>query len=440
MLAPALRGAHVGLLAVDHSTGAVLYQRGADDDFVPASTFKLIVGSAAMSRLGPSFAFVTEVDDEGGIVAGTLSGNLYLRGGGDAELSPSDLDAAATAVAAAGVQRVEGALVADSSHYVAPRYPGGWAIDDIPYGYAAVPAALTLEMGVAHVRISPGALAGEPAVLQSDPSDAFQLDNATVTGVRGSDDTTDIDRPWDRPDAIRVVGSYPLGAPLSDDLEPAVPDPVAYAAQAFRAALLRHGIDVLGGVRDGRVPAAAHNLWTHRSKPLSQLLADFWLPSRNVIGEQLLEELGASSTGNDARAAGIEDETQWLRAIGVDPATLTIADGSGLSSYDRITPRALVAILNADYGDSNRDAFLAALPVAGLRGTLEGTFAGTPLAGNLIAKTGSLNHARLLAGFVKRSDGDIVTFALMVNDWMDASPHAQAALDTVRAAMLEALL
>jgi serine-type D-Ala-D-Ala carboxypeptidase/endopeptidase (penicillin-binding protein 4) len=450
LASPTLKGAHVGVLAVDAGTGTVLYARNADDDFVPASTLKLFVGSAALSRLGPTFTFATDVEAAGTVENGTLQGDLYLRGGGDAQFSATDLDAAAAAVLSGGVRHVSGALIGDATRYDAPRYPLGWAIDDIPYEYAAVPGALCLDLNVAHLRVSPGDTPGVPAILQLLPaSDAFAVENATVTGASGSSDETDLERPWDRPRTIRVTGSYPLGAPPSDDLEPAVPDPAAYAVDLFLKALQAHGVTVSGGVRFGTTPPGATVVWTHRSKPLALVLRDFWPPSRNLIGEQLLEELGSEAAthkipgearGADTRLRGISNEIDWLRSIGVDAATVTIADGSGLSAYDRVTPRALATVLRSDWRSSQRDTVTNALAVAGVSGTLRSTFTAPPLAGAIYAKTGTTNHARLLAGYAHTVRGGTVTFALMVNDWMDATANAHEALDKARAAILTAIV
>ena len=446
--APTLRGAHAAVLAVDAASGAVVYERNADDAFVPASTFKLVAGSAALERLTPPFVFSTDVDAAVPVGAdGTLRGDLYLRGYGDAELSRADLDAAAAAVAAAGVRRIAGYVDGDATYFQADRYPGGWAVDDVPEGYAAIPGALGLELNVARVRVLPGSAEGSPATLQTDPpGTAYDIVNETTTGARGSDDTTDVARPWDKPRAIAVTGSYPLGAPLSDDLEPAVPDPETFALAAFVQALTRHGIAIENGTRDGAVPPHATVLWSHRSKPLAEILRDCWLPSNNLLAEQMLLEMGAqkpvlsASRARDTRADGIDVEKTWLRGIGVDPATLTIADGSGLSAYDRITPRALIAILQHDWNGSNREAVLAALPVSGVRGTLEHTFTDAPLQGAVYAKTGTTNHSRLLAGYLRKPGTRTIAFALMVNDWMDPSPHAHDALDSARSAILRALL
>jgi D-alanyl-D-alanine carboxypeptidase/D-alanyl-D-alanine-endopeptidase (penicillin-binding protein 4) len=439
LTAPTLRGAHVGLLAVDAGTGEVLYEHNASDDFTPASTFKLLVGSAALARLGPAFTFVTEVD--------ASETALVLRGGGDARLSAQDLGLAAQAVAATGAKHFD-TLTGDATRYDADRYPGGWSIDDLPYDYAAIPSALSLEENVVHAAVVPGDAAGSSTGLVTAPvTDVLTIKNDTTTGARGSEDTTDVVRPWDRPATIELVGSVPLGVKISDDLAPAVPDPPAYALDVFRLDLIQDGIDIGTTTQAQYAPSpATTTIWKHPSDPLSKTLGLFWQPSDNLIAEQLLLELGASSPTAAAdrakigtRAGGYKVERAWLQSIGVDPHTVTIFDGSGLSEYDRITPNALVAILKYDWTGLNRQTVLDALPLAGVRGTLKASFAGTPLAGNVYAKTGTINHARTLAGYLKTPHHGTIAFALMINDWMDASPNASESVAKAQAAVLNAL-
>jgi serine-type D-Ala-D-Ala carboxypeptidase/endopeptidase (penicillin-binding protein 4) len=440
LAAPTLRGAHVGLLAVDAATGEVLYDRNAGDAFTPASTFKLLVGSAALARLGPAFAFVTEVD--------ASQTTLVLRGGGDARLSAQDVGLAAQAVAATGAKHFD-TLIGDASRYYAGRYPGGWSIDDLPYDYAAIPSALSLEENVVHAAVAPGEAAGSSTGLVTAPAtDVVTIKNDTTTGARGSEDTTDVTRPWDQPTTIQLIGSVPLGVKISDDLAPAVPDPPAYALDVFRLDLIQDGIDI-GTTTQAQYtpPPATTTIWKHSSEPLSKTLALFWQPSDNLIAEQLLLELGASSPTAAAerakigtRGSGYKIEQSWLQSIGIDPHTVTIADGSGLSEYDRITPSALVAILKYDWASPNRQTVLDALPLAGVRGTLKSSFAGTTLSGNIFAKTGTINHARTLAGYLKTPHHGTIAFALMFNDWMDASRNASELIAKAQAAVLEALL
>jgi D-alanyl-D-alanine carboxypeptidase/D-alanyl-D-alanine-endopeptidase (penicillin-binding protein 4) len=147
-----------------------------------------------------------------------------------------------------------------------------------------------------------------------------------------------------------------------------------------------------------------------------------------------LKELGvvqAGEPGTDDH--GIVLEQNFLRSIGVDPDTVTIADGSGLSQYDRITPADLVAILQYDWNSPNRDVVLDALPVSGVRGTLTHSYIGTPAERAVFAKTGSISHVRTISGFVRTRTHGAVTFSLLINQWMgEQQPKGAADLAKVR--------
>lgn len=433
--ANALHGAQVGLLVQDTVRGSVLYTQNADQEFMPASNFKLLVGSAALQRLGTNFAFVTNVASDVAPNGGVISGNLYLRGGGDAHLTAKDLDDAAAALAAKGVKRVDGALITDPTHYDSQRYGYGWSWDDLPYYYAPVVTALELEEGVVHMTFAPGPNPGSLAVLRVWPqSSAYTIDDELVTGPAGSKDTSDIVRVWNKPDVIEITGDYPFSAKESGLVNPAVPDPESYAGDVFARALAAHGITVSGGVHDGKMPPAAIVLWSHASETLPSLLADFWYPSDNLMGELFLKELGVVQGGEPGTDDhGIALEQNYLRSLGIDQDTVTIADGSGLSQYDRITPRDLVTILQADWNGPNRQIVLNALPVAGVRGTLRRSYIGTAAERAVFAKTGSISHVRTISGFVQTRTHGPLTFSLLINQWMgEQLPGGAAALAKVR--------
>ncbi len=441
MAAPTLRGAQVGLVAIDTVRKTTLFSQNADQEFMPASNFKLLVGSAALALLGTGFTFTTTVASDGPPQSGTISGNIYLLGGGDALLSAKDLDDAAAAVAAQGVNTVSLGVITDASRYDAVRYGYGWSWDDLPFYYAPVVSALELEDGVVHVYFSPGASAGSPAVLRIEPqSSAFTVENLLVTGAPKSKDTSEIVRPWSLPNVIEITGSYPLEAKESGDVRPAVPDPQAYAGDIFAKALKAHGVAVTEalGPGSGRTPTNATVLWSKHSEALPQLLADFWYPSDNLMGEIFLKELGFRLKGSPGTVEnGRILENQYLKSAGVDPATVTISDGSGLSQYDRITPRDLLLILQNDWNSPNRDVVLDALPVAGVRGTLKSSYKGTAAENNVFAKTGSISHVRTISGYVKTKTHGPVTFSFMINQWMgEDQPHGAADLAALRGAVL----
>ena len=454
----ALRGAHAGLLAVDARDGRVLYARNADDAFQPASTLKLLTGSVALDVLGASYRFRTDVVAAGTIADGVLDGTLVLRGGGDPLLSASDLDDAARAIAAAGIRRALRGAAIDDAHDEREPFLPGWSLDDVPYAYAAPVSALAYEHNAVRITVTPGDRPGAFARLGTGagvqrgvpiegctPTAATHVLSAARTGAPGSADTIDVVR--EPAGCIDVVGSIPFGAP-AETLDVAVPDADVYAFDAFSAALARHGIaasspSTIAGPwpdehRFGETPASnAPVLWRHDSEPLSDLLRDMWLPSDNLAAELLLREIGFVHDGAPGTTAhGLAAERAWLAAHGVDATAYALADGSGLSTYDRITPRALVAILRAAWDGPYRDAVLDALPVAGVRGTLASSFAGTPAQGHVFAKTGTLAHVAALAGYAANAAHGAVIFALLIDD----ATADDAALRAARGGVLSALV
>ena len=125
--------------------------------------------------------------------------------------------------------------------------------------------------------------------------------------------------------------------------------------------------------------------------------------SDNFTAELVLKQLGAIENGVGTSPGGAAYARRLLAEAGVPLAGVRLADGSGLSLLDRLTARALGAILRAAWADPDvRPAFLAALPVAGVNGTLADRMRRPPARGNILAKTGTTFRASALSGYVKR--------------------------------------
>jgi serine-type D-Ala-D-Ala carboxypeptidase/endopeptidase (penicillin-binding protein 4) len=440
--AKTLRGAHVGVLAVDARDGRVLYQRNADDAFQPASTFKLLAGSAALDKLGPAFAFSTVAYPGAPVEGGVVQGYLVLRGGGDVLLDDKALAELPAALKAAGIGAVHG-VAADEPPDLPPLLPG-WMWDDLPWYYAAPVTRLGLNDNQVTLRVAPGAAAGAPVGVTVEPWGSvcyasaascaadlgFRIRVAATTGAAGSASALDVARRSRDGFADEVTLTGTLAADAKPErLSIAVPNPPAYAAAAARRALAAGGIRVLpdlpgpgAGAAAPLGTVAAAPVWTHDSEPLRDLLADCWLPSDNVLAEELLRALGATAPAQQgSTAAGIAWEKTWLKGLGVDADSLSIEDGSGLSGYDRVTPRALVAVLKHDWDGPHRDLVLDDLPIAGVRGTLSSSFAGTAAEKRVFAKTGTVSHVSGLAGYAANDKHGAVIFAFEVDDWVGAA-------------------
>lgn len=133
--------------------------------------------------------------------------------------------------------------------------------------------------------------------------------------------------------------------------------------------------------------------------------------------------------GTGSIADGQAFVRRMLDQAGVARTSYDFSDGSGMSTYNRVSPRAAVQFLRWTQTQPWGAAFRATLPVAGVDGTLSGRFLGTPLAGRLFAKTGTLNGVNALAGFLTTASGRELTFALYANDRPADAPSATNAAE-----------
>lgn len=202
--------------------------------------------------------------------------------------------------------------------------------------------------------------------------------------------------------------------------------PALAAGLLFRTALRTAGVSVGGPVTAGTAAAFETPLASIQSPPLWRILRFMDRESDNFTAELLLKQLGAVEAGRGTTAAGAAVVTRQLTAARVPLAGVRIVDGSGLSLLDRLTVSALVGTLQAAWADPRvRAPFLAALPVAGVNGTLEDRMRRAPARGNVLAKTGTTDRASGLAGFVR----DRYLFAVLHNGHPVASSWARLAED-----------
>jgi serine-type D-Ala-D-Ala carboxypeptidase/endopeptidase (penicillin-binding protein 4) len=180
-------------------------------------------------------------------------------------------------------------------------------------------------------------------------------------------------------------------------------NPALSAALLFRAALRRAGVYVVGGAGTGIDRGDGLPLASIESPPLAAIIRWMDLESDNFTAELLLKQLGTLLATPGTTGSGATYVAQALTTADVPLAGVRIVDGSGLSLLDRVTVRELTGVLRAAWADPEiRPAFFAALPVAGLSGTLSDRMRRPPARGHVVAKTGSTEQASALSGYVKR--------------------------------------
>jgi len=180
-------------------------------------------------------------------------------------------------------------------------------------------------------------------------------------------------------------------------------NPALGAATAFRGALRRVGVYVVGAAGTGVAPADGLGLASVESQPLATILRWMDRVSDNFTAELLLKQVGTLVADQGTTANGAAYVAQALSGAGVPLAGVRIVDGSGLSVLDRVTARELAAILEAAWSDPDiGPVLLSSLAVAGVNGTLSDRMRRAPARGNVVAKTGTTSWASALSGYVRR--------------------------------------
>ena len=441
---PRFAAALWGVKIVALESGATVFEHNAGKLFTPASNSKLYTVALALDRLGGDYRIRTSLyaaarPDS----SGTLAGDLVVYGRGDPgfneRLNGGDiyraLDPLVNALTNAGVKRITGDVVADESYFRGPPFGAGWMWDDMEYYYGAEISALTINDNTLRLRVQPGPAVGAPCRLSLQPATAWlTFSNRAVTVAKGAARSIHLYHPLCE-NLIYVSGQMPVdGTNYTDEVT--VHNPAGLFAGFFREALIRRGIAVAGRARSvnwldrearpvdyGRLV----ELGAVASRPMRELAREVQKPSQNLYTDLLLAHVGEQSrTANTAARAtsedlGIRELNRFLGQAGIPAGQTLFEEGSGLSRDNLTTPGATVTLLQFMHRHPESQAYLDALPIAGVDGTLRNRMKGTPAAGNVRAKTGSLRWTSSISGHVTTAAGERLLFSIMVNRYAGAT-------------------
>jgi D-alanyl-D-alanine carboxypeptidase/D-alanyl-D-alanine-endopeptidase (penicillin-binding protein 4) len=163
--------------------------------------------------------------------------------------------------------------------------------------------------------------------------------------------------------------------------------------------------------------AALDSLLALRSPPLREVLPALEKPSQNQIAELLLKTIALRATGVGRADSAQRVVGAQLVAWGAAADGFAVRDGSGLSRHTYVTPRTLVTALDAMRRHADFRVFYDALPIAGVDGTIDKRMRGTPAQGNVHAKTGYIDKARSLSGYVTTADNRLLIFSMLCNNY-----------------------
>ena len=444
---PALAGLRYGISVTDLN-GKVLVAHRADERFMPASNVKLFTTAAALaakselSSLDPGLRVVSESTNSG-LPTLTLVGRGDPTVGFGMGCTERCIETLAEAVAASGITKI-GDIVGDDRWFADERKPLGWSWDDLKFGHGTSISAIAVNDNIIPLRVSPSTATG--ASVHASWVDAgpnyFELQNEAKTSDAKETMALRLERRiGDR--KARLYGALPIKS-RSVKLDLGVDDPAHLAAWYFKRALEGKGVSVSGELRTRRRPLQYADepkptdpnepasrlrcsgdsdptpdegvIASLPPSPLQEIVTEINRESKNLYAEVLLRQLGRAA-GTGSSFCGLLQVQEFLEEVGVSRISYDFADGSGLSSYNRVTPATVTALLRYAAAAPWGEAYLASLPIGGdSLGTLKYRFRGTPLEGKIFAKTGTLNHVDALSGYMRARSGEMLVFSVIVND------------------------
>ena len=412
-------------------SGERLFELNAGKLMMPASNMKVVTLAATAETLGWDYRFTTSLETAATVQDGVLRGDLIARGNGDPTINRREnrtaavLDQWADALRTAGIQEIAGRIIGDDQAFDDEGIGDGWSWDYLQFGYAAPVGALQINENIAQLLVVPGARAGEPAIITLSPGAGFTLVNHATTGAEGSEDTIAYRRHIDST-VLEVSGSAPIGGRTATR-SVAVSNPTIFFAQTLKDGLTERGIRVSGDAVDMDDMAAEFMsasgtrrvLVSTQSPPLKEIATVLMKVSQNLYAETFMKAIGTARGGLGTASGGRSAIRGLLSTWGVANDSYVIADGSGLSRYNYLSPEMITAVLEHMFKDDrHRESFVATLPIAGRDGTIATRMRRTRAEGNAVAKTGSIANVRSLSGYVRTRDSEMLVFSILANDFV----------------------
>jgi D-alanyl-D-alanine carboxypeptidase/D-alanyl-D-alanine-endopeptidase (penicillin-binding protein 4) len=434
----------------DMDTGESIVSLNADTFFEPASVTKTYSAGAAWQVFGPDSTIVTPVKRTGEAAGGTLSGDLILVGKGDltmggrtkadgtvdftnldhndangipgATLTPEDpltgLDQLAAQVRAAGITAVSGDVIVDDRLWDPAQLEG------------APITPIIINQNVIDLTTTPSTVGAGATTAMRPQVAPWSVDNQVVTVAAGGKTAIAVSSPDEK--TIVLTGTIAADAgPIINVYEFA--DPATFARTAYIEALSRAGVTVAADPTSANpsaalpaadavdaLPSAAEL----RSLPLHEEATYTLKISYNRGAQTLVCRIAVAAGSRECPQGLAEAGKVWAKA-GLDTSTAMFIDGSGLpgnmaTANNQVQLQSLMA-LRPDAAE-----WRSTLPVLGVDGSLATVQAGSPAAGKVVGKTGTLASfdafngrfflpTKALGGYMDTKSGRHFAFAIMAN-------------------------
>ncbi|MDR2709859.1 MAG: D-alanyl-D-alanine carboxypeptidase/D-alanyl-D-alanine-endopeptidase [Burkholderiales bacterium] len=410
----------------------------ADEPMNPASVMKLVTTAAALDLLGPDYHWKTEAYLDGTLIDGVLHGNLILKGYGDPKITVEQWQAFMQRLRQAGLAQVTGDLIVDRSLFSLSAHDPS-AFDREPLKpYNVGPDALLVSFkAVRFVFAPPPSKKDKKAQVAVEPplAEIKVPVLPTVNNRRCGDWLDDLKPKFNDKGSVaevRLRGSYSARCG-EREVYVALLDAPHFVHGMFAYYFVEAGGQFSGKVREGKAPEDAPWL-AFESLPLSEIVLDINKRSNNVMAQQVFLTLASlQKTPPYTQGAARLAVAEWLKTNKINMDGLFVENGAGLSRDSRVSAQGLLNLLlyaqQAPWGGF----FIDTLPLAGVDGTLKHRFHESAAYGRAHLKTGFLENARALAGYVDDAQGRRYAVVILLNhaNAKRAAPAMDAIIESV---------
>lgn len=444
---PDLNNSFIGVSVVGLESGETLYKRNESKNFIPASTQKMLTTAAALTNLGEDFRFSTYFYLDGNIDKnGEFTGNLIIRGMGDPTISKNFFespellfDAWVDSLYSLGIRSIRGNIIGDDNYFDDEYYAPGWALDDIIYPYSAQINALSAYDNHVEIMLEPADSIGLNCKYMLYPENSFV---GIINHIITIPDDMYLEVFHERESGSNIIeirGGIRQNPKKSDTrvISSTIDNPTLFFLNLFKTALERNHLRFRGALLDiddwaSRIDYSALSpAFTHYSPRLAEIIAKLNKTSNNLIAEMLLKTMAKEISGRGTFLEGREQLVKCLSKCGIATEKMFIADGSGLSRMNTISPSSQTQFLSKVFHSDFSRTFVSSLAEPGLEGTLKNRLTKTTAAGKLFAKTGSMTGVSTLSGYIISSETESIAFSIMIMNHSVAPSVVQNLQDLV---------
>lgn len=450
----ALKHASWSLCVMNTKTGAIIAKHNEEAALTPASVTKIVTTGAALGILGANFRFETLLQYNGTIDSnGILNGNIYIKGGGDPTIHsdrfhdsvmlPAIFKKWFIALQKNNIKKINGYIIADSDIFDDAMPAPKWAWNDIGNYYGSGTCGLSCFENSYNIYFNSGKNLGDSTFISKiePPIPQLKMYNFVTAGKPNSGDNVII---YGAPYTYErfLEGTVPANR-NNFKVSGALPDPAYYFAQAFQWFLTMNNIasnDSIFTTRMLRIINKNINnqrivIARHYSPPLENIVYFTNLKSVNMFAETMLKMCGYKQSGYGSYQTGTEAIINYWKSKGIDFDGLFLADGSGLSRNNALSALQITHILRTISLDKNFKIFFNSLAIAGKSGSIAGNFKNTAAFDNLRAKSGFMEGVRSYAGYVTNTKNEMLTFAIIVNNYNCTASQMKVKLEDIMVAI-----